>query len=135
MREEVFVTGCGFVSPLGSDYQTLWANLKAGKSGVRHIDVIDGSRVSMAARVEAYHLDLDEKEARKYDPFIQYAFQATKTPLQTLNLILNCLPPPGLQLLYHQALVGYRQSRTITTSSRCLQGGYPHFSFLGPLLI
>lgn len=106
MREEVLVTGCGFVSPLGSDYQTLWTNLKAGKSGVRQIDVIDGSRVSMAAKVQEYHLELDEKEARKYDPFIQYAFQATKNAIADAVLDPEMLASPRVAAVISSGIGG-----------------------------
>ena len=39
----VVVTGLGLVTPLGSDVETTWANLIAGKSGAGRITHFDAS--------------------------------------------------------------------------------------------
>jgi 3-oxoacyl-[acyl-carrier-protein] synthase II len=36
-RHSVIVTGIGLVTAIGQDYPTTWANLLAGKSGIRHV--------------------------------------------------------------------------------------------------
>lgn len=38
MRRRVVVTGTGVVSPLGTDAETLWKNIKNGKSGIKRLD-------------------------------------------------------------------------------------------------
>ena len=41
----VVVTGMGTVNALGQDVPTFWANLVAGRSGIRTITLFDPSRV------------------------------------------------------------------------------------------
>ena len=37
----VVITGLGAVTPIGSDVETFWSNLKNGVSGIRAIDAFD----------------------------------------------------------------------------------------------
>ena len=39
MKRRVVVTGTGVVSPLGNDVETLWTNIKNGKSGIKRLDI------------------------------------------------------------------------------------------------
>jgi len=81
-RRRVVVTGMGAVTPLGNDVPTFWANLVAGRSGVRTIASFDPSRLTSRMAGEVRDLDanavLDRKEQRRTDRFTQLALVATR---------------------------------------------------------
>ncbi len=86
----VVVTGMGMVSPLGVGVAHNWAQLVAGKSGIRKIDEFDASDIaSQVAGIVpkskdanpadgAFNADLfvEPKEQRKMDRFIHFAMAA-----------------------------------------------------------
>lgn len=79
-RKRVVVTGLGTVNPLGLNVADTWAGLMAGRSGISpitHFDAADLS-VQFAGSVPNFSPEpvMSEKEARKVDPFIQYALVA-----------------------------------------------------------
>lgn len=79
-KRRVVVTGMGIVSPVGSELETAWRNILAGKSGIKpitHFDVSDFS-VHFGGTVEGFELNdyLTPKDAKKMDPFIHYGIGA-----------------------------------------------------------
>ncbi len=76
----VVITGLGFVSPLGIGVDKNWNALLEGKNGISAITKFDPSPFSSQIAGEAKDFDpmdfMDKKEARKMDPFIQYAVAA-----------------------------------------------------------
>lgn len=72
----------GAVTPLGNDVETTWKNLVAGVSGAAPITKFDASefRTQFACEVKGFDPNehFDRKEARKYDPFTQYALVASE---------------------------------------------------------
>ena len=80
MNRRVVVTGLGIVSPLGSDVDTFWSNLKAGKNGIGQITKFDTSEyaVHIGAEVKGFDvLDyMSKPESRRSDLNVQYAVGA-----------------------------------------------------------
>jgi 3-oxoacyl-[acyl-carrier-protein] synthase II len=83
----VVVTGMGIVSPLGCGIEATWANILAGKSGVKRIDdfEVDDLAAQIAGRIPLgagadgkFNPDewMEVKEQRKVDPFIVFAMAA-----------------------------------------------------------
>jgi len=57
-RRRVVVTGVGVINPLGNDIQTLWANLKEGKSGVGYTSIFDASNFPTKISAEIKDWDI-----------------------------------------------------------------------------
>ena len=60
MTRRVVVTGIGLVTPLGSEVETVWQNLLAGKSGVDYITHFDASRFPTKIAAEVKNWDLSD---------------------------------------------------------------------------
>ena len=73
----VVVTGLGALTPLGNSVQDYWDGLVQGRSGAAPITRFDASkfRTQFAAEVKGFDPEnhMDRKEARKMDPYTQYA--------------------------------------------------------------
>ncbi|MCB9186296.1 MAG: beta-ketoacyl-ACP synthase II [Flavobacteriales bacterium] len=71
------ITGMGALTPIGNTLEAYWANLIAGKSGAAAITHFDASKFKTQFACEVKNFDpeehFDRKEARKLDPFAQYA--------------------------------------------------------------
>src|SRR3989442_940491 len=80
MTRRVAITGLGFVTPLGTDVQSTWAGLVAGRSGAGPITRFDPvqSPGKFACGVKGFEPArfLDRKEIRRYDLFAQFAVGA-----------------------------------------------------------
>ena len=71
------ITGIGALTPIGNTLDEYWENLVAGKSGAAPITHFDASKfkTQFACEVKNFNPEdhFDRKEARKLDPFAQYA--------------------------------------------------------------
>jgi 3-oxoacyl-[acyl-carrier-protein] synthase II len=81
-HRRVVITGVGMITPLGSDVETTWSNLLAGKSGtgpITHVDTTDYA-VHVAAEVKDFDptLWIDHKQSRRMDKFSQLALTAAR---------------------------------------------------------
>lgn len=89
MSKRVVVTGIGVVSPLGNKEQ-LWQNLLAGESGIGLISRFDTSDFPVKIAAEVKDFDpaeyIDRKDARRMDPFCQYAVVAALDSLRDAEL-------------------------------------------------
>jgi 3-oxoacyl-[acyl-carrier-protein] synthase II len=92
----VVVTGLGLVTPLGSDVETTWANILAGKSGAGPITHFDASdyKCRIACEVKPadheYGFDpdkrVDHKVQRQVDPFIVFGLDAAGQAIEDAGL-------------------------------------------------
>lgn len=71
------ITGMGALTPLGNSLEEYWSGLASGKSGAAPITHFDASKFKTTFACEVKGFDpldhFDRKEARKLDPFAQYA--------------------------------------------------------------
>ncbi len=78
----VVITGIGIVSPLGVGAEKNWESMKAGKGGITRISKFDTEAFSSQIAGEVRDFDsmdfIEKKEARKMNPFIQYAVAAAE---------------------------------------------------------
>src|SRR5438876_9870688 len=82
MARRVAITGLGLVTPLGTNVQSTWDGLLAGRSGAGPITRFDPvqSPVKFACEVKGFEPAkfLDKKEVRRYDLFAQFAIGAAE---------------------------------------------------------
>ncbi len=75
--KRVVVTGLGALTPIGNSIPEYWEGLINGKSGAAPITRYDASsfKTQFACELKGYNVNdhFDRKEARKLDPFSQYA--------------------------------------------------------------
>lgn len=78
--KRVVVTGIGCVSPLGNNAEETWKKLLDGVSGAAPITHFDASlfKTKFACELKDFNAAdyIDRKEARKMDPYCQYALAA-----------------------------------------------------------
>lgn len=79
--KRVVVTGLGALTPIGNTTQEFWDGLINGVSGAGPITGFDTKKfkTKFACELKGFNPEdhLDKKEARKLDPFVQYALVAT----------------------------------------------------------
>jgi len=88
----VVVTGMGVVSPLGNDVKSTWENLLKGKSGISYINSFDVSNypTKIGAEVKNFELvNIDKKNLRRMDKFVQFSLKATEEAIQDSGLDLT----------------------------------------------
>ncbi len=126
----VVITGIGAITPLGLSVEETWQGMLAGKSGIDHITRFDTSelRTTFAGQVKNFDPQnyMDRKEARRLDPYIQYALAATKEAIADSHLDLSTETPNrvgvivgsgvgGLQtVLENQALANEKGLRKVS---------------------
>jgi 3-oxoacyl-[acyl-carrier-protein] synthase II len=86
----VVVTGLGVVASLGHDVDTFWANLLAGKCGIRRVSLFDPSEFACQIGAEVRDWDaaqqMDPKEARRNDRYTHFGFVAAKQAVKDAGL-------------------------------------------------
>ncbi|MCP5142353.1 MAG: beta-ketoacyl-ACP synthase II [Chromatiales bacterium] len=89
-KRRVVVTGLGIVSPVGTGIDKAWANILAGKSGIKPITAYDASAFAtqFAGLVDDFEVTdyMTSKDARKMDGFIHYGIAAGKMALADSGL-------------------------------------------------
>lgn len=85
----------GALTPIGNDAPTFWKNLVAGVSGAAPITHFDAERFRTRFACEIKGLDMQDyiprQEARKMDPFTQYAVIATDEAMKDAGFDLEKL--------------------------------------------
>lgn len=75
--KRVVVTGLGALTPIGNSIDEYWDALKAGVSGAAKITKFDSEKfkTQFACEVKNFNVEdhIDRREARRLDPFSQYA--------------------------------------------------------------
>ncbi|WP_442589517.1 beta-ketoacyl-ACP synthase II [Pedobacter sp. AW31-3R] len=79
--KRVVVTGLGALTPIGNTLPEYWENLLNGVSGAAPITSFDTEKfkTKFACELKNFNVEdfLEKKEARKLDPFVQYAIVST----------------------------------------------------------
>lgn len=88
--KRVVVTGLGALTPIGNTVDQYWNNLVNGVSGAAPISHFDASKFKTQFACEVKNFDptdfIDRKEARRMDPFAQYAIVTADEALKDSGL-------------------------------------------------
>lgn len=97
LNRRVVVTGYGAVTPLGSDVETFWDNIKTGESGIKQLDPEKFAGIASQIGGIASGFDpeqyLDKKEIERYDLYSQFAYGAAVQAMEQANLSADTVNP------------------------------------------
>lgn len=92
-KKRVVVTGMGALTPIGNTLEEYWNNLINGVSGAAPIQQFDASKfkTQFACEVKGFDVEsvMHRKEARKLDPFSQYAVATATEAMEDSGLDLE----------------------------------------------
>jgi 3-oxoacyl-[acyl-carrier-protein] synthase II len=136
----VVITGIGTINSLGHNVQEYFDNLVAGKSGAGWITRFDASlfKTRFACEIKDYDPEkfgLDKRDARRNDPFTQYAFIATEEAVKDSGLDLDAIDKNKAGVVVGSGIGGIE---TLVKEMKAFyEGGeVPRFSpFLVPMMI
>ncbi|MBL8793814.1 MAG: beta-ketoacyl-ACP synthase II [Planctomycetia bacterium] len=93
MTRRVVITGMGALTPIGSDLETYWKGLLAGRSGIGPIEQFDTTafKVRFGGEVKDFHPEqqLDTKTVRHLDRFAQFAMIASIEAMKDSGLDIS----------------------------------------------
>ncbi len=138
--KRVVITGLGALSPIGNNLKEFWQQAQAGTSGAVAISKFDTDlfKTKFACELKGYDpLDyFDRKEARKSDPFTQYAIIASDEAIEDAQLDFNQLDAHRCGVIWSSGNGGiYTFDQELKAFAA--SGGNPRFSpfFVPKILI
>lgn len=110
--KRVVVTGLGALTPLGNTVSEYWKGLVNGVSGAAPITHFDASKfkTQFACEVKGFdpHDYMDRKEARKVDPFVQYAIASTDEAVKDAGLDFDNLDTNRIGVIWGSGIGGLK---------------------------
>jgi 3-oxoacyl-[acyl-carrier-protein] synthase II len=108
--KRVVVTGLGALTPIGNTLTEYWEGLKKGTSGAAPITRFDASQFKTKFACEVKNFDIgnhmDRKEARKMDPFAQYAMVVVDEAIKDSQLPLADINPNRVGVIWGSGIGG-----------------------------
>lgn len=135
----VVVTGIGALTPIGIGQQAFLEGLQQGRSGASPIAYFDASlfRTRFACQLKDFAIEqyLDKKEARKIDPFAQYALVVAEEAMKDSGISLDQTDLSRFGVIWGSGIGGFNTLEH-DLSEAALHSGAPRYSpFLIPKLI
>ncbi|MFZ1515470.1 MAG: beta-ketoacyl-ACP synthase II [Saprospiraceae bacterium] len=135
----VVVTGIGALTPIGNNKDAFLSGIKSGISGAGPITRFDASlfKTRFACELKGFNPEdfLDKKEARKLDPFAQYALVVAEECIKDSNIDLESVNRMKFGVIWGSGIGGFYTLET-DLSEAALHTGAPRYSpFLIPKLI
>lgn len=108
--KRVVVTGIGALTPLGNTLPEFWESLVKGVSGAAPITHFDASKfkTQFACEVKGFdpHDFMERKDARKVDPFVQYAIASTDEAVKDAGLDFEKLDRNRIGVIWGSGIGG-----------------------------
>ncbi len=135
----VVVTGIGVISPIGIGLSAYLEGLQSGMSGASPIQYFDASqfKTQFACQLKGFNPELymDKKEARKLDPFAQYALAVAGEAMDDCGIDLDKTDLTRFGVIWGSGIGGFNTLEN-DISEAALNTGPPRYSpFLIPKLI
>ena len=106
----VAVTGLGALTPIGNTVPEYWNGLLNGVSGARMITRFNAEKFKTRFACEVKNYDasahFDRKEARKFDPFTQYALVSTEEAIKDSGLDIENLNLDRIGVIWGSGIGG-----------------------------
>ncbi len=110
--KRVVVTGMGALTPIGNTVEEFWTGLINGVSGAAPITRFDASLFKTQFACEIKNLDIekfiDRKEARKMDPFTQYAMISVEEAMNDAGFDLETIDKSRAGVIWGSGIGGLR---------------------------
>ena len=134
----VAVTGMGFITPIGSDLETVWSNMIEGVSGIGLITHFDttGFDTKIAGEVKDFNAEqwMDKKTARHIGRYCQFALAASKQALAQAGMNPAEMDPDDVGVIVSSGIGGMEEIEKSHTS--LIQRGPKRISpFTVPMMI
>ncbi|TCC97530.1 beta-ketoacyl-ACP synthase II [Pedobacter hiemivivus] len=110
--KRVVVTGLGALTPIGNTVPEFWGGLLNGVSGAGPITSFDTSKFKTKFACELKNFNpenfMDKKEARKLDPFVQYAIVSTDEAVKDGNFDFSQLDTNRIGVIWGSGIGGFK---------------------------
>jgi 3-oxoacyl-[acyl-carrier-protein] synthase II len=110
--KRVVVTGLGALTPIGNNVTDYWKSLSTGVSGAAPITRFNAEkfRTKFACELKGFNAEdfIDRKEARKMDPFTQYAVVAAEQAVKDANIDIKVQNPDRIGVIWGSGIGGLR---------------------------
>ncbi len=110
--KRVVVTGLGALTPIGNSTQEFWDGLLNGVSGAGPITGFDTEKFKTKFACELKNFNpedhLDKKEARKLDPFVQYAMVSTAEAVKDGNFDFEKIDTNRVGVIWGSGIGGFK---------------------------
>lgn len=118
----VVVTGLGALTPLGNTHQAYWEGLVSGLSGAAPITRFDASKFKtrFACEVKGFNPEdfIDRKEARKMDPYTQFAVVCADEAIRDSGLDMEKVDRERIGVIWGSGIGGLK-----TFQDECINFG------------
>jgi 3-oxoacyl-[acyl-carrier-protein] synthase II len=110
--KRVVVTGLGALTPIGNTIPEFWDNLLNGVSGAAPITGFDTEKfkTKFACELKNFNVEdfLEKKEARKLDPFVQYAMVSTDEAVKDAGFDFTQLDTNRIGVIWGSGIGGIK---------------------------
>lgn len=108
----VVVTGLGALTPLGNTLKDYWEGLVSGRSGAAPITRFDASKfkTQFACEVKGFNPEdfFDRKEARKMDPFAQFALVCSDEAIKASGILTDGVDRDRIGVIWGSGIGGLK---------------------------
>jgi 3-oxoacyl-[acyl-carrier-protein] synthase II len=108
--KRVVITGLGALTPLGNNVNDYWHALINGVSGANLITRFDASKfkTKFACELKGFNVEdhIERKDARKMDPYTQYALVAVKEAIQDSGMNLDTIDKDRVGVIWGSGIGG-----------------------------
>lgn len=108
--KRVVITGLGALTPLGNNVNDYWHGLINGVSGANLITRFDASKfkTKFACELKGFNVEdhIERKDARKMDPYTQYALVAVKEAIQDSGMNLDTIDKDRVGVIWGSGIGG-----------------------------
>jgi 3-oxoacyl-[acyl-carrier-protein] synthase II len=136
--KRVVITGLGVLTPIGNNIDEFWNAMMEGKSGANLITKFDTTDFTTKFACEVKDFDIseyiDKKEARRMDPYTQYALATADMAIKDSNIDLESVDRERFGVIFGSGIGGMLTFENQTKAY--IQGGPRKISpFFVPMMI